>query len=222
MKKLILAISFLFCAGGLFADFKEAVKEWSAYETELRKGQLTSSEAAFKAERLVPKLFEETQSLGIAENPEWTFPVKGFAKQNVGNAKKIISETAANFREPKFFDGQEFLAQKFIRLNVVSKERESDLPAAEVVAANNAVVVYVKKNAVQSIGGNAVWLYNPAQNFFIYYGKLRDVHVNLGDALSAGDKIGTIKPLKKGYDFNFAVLSFADGGFTIFDYLSEM
>lgn len=204
--------------------FADAVKDWSDYEDELRKGKLTSAEASFKSGKLIPKLTEELKDRGITENIEWTFPVSGFTKRNVANAKRITAAMSSSFSETKFFDGDEFLVQPYLRLFITPDNLKKDtvLEPVDVVAANNAVVVYVKKGALNSPGGNSVWLYNPEQNFFIYYGILRTVNVNLGDIVSAGDKIGSIKPVKKGYELNFAVLVHSDETFTLFNYFNEM
>ena len=210
------------CVSGLL--FADAVKDWSDYEDELRKGKLTSAEASFKSAKLIPMLAEELKDKGITENIEWTFPVSGFFKRNVANAKKITAAMDSSFREPKFFDGDEFLVQPYLRLFITPDNLKKDtvLEPVDVVAANNGIVVYVKKGALNLPGGNTVWLYNPGQNFFVYYGILRTVDVNLGDVISAGDKIGSIKPVKKGYELNFAVLMHSDETFTLFDYFSEM
>ena len=200
--------------------FADVFKEWSDFENDIRKGQLTAAEAEYKAKKIVPKMSEEAEALEIKEDSLWMFPLNGFYAQSLGNTKKIISGIAAGLREPKFFDGLEFLTQPYLKLVIPSKEK--DLPSADVLAANNGVVVYVKKGALNSPGGNTVWLYNPSQNFFIYYGMLRSVDVSLGDVLVKGDKIGSIKPVKKGYEFNFAVLMYGDETFTLFNYFEEM
>lgn len=204
--------------------FADAISDWSDYENELRKGKLTSAEAGFKSEKLVPKLSEEVESKNIKENIDWIFPVSGYGKANIGNAKKFAAAWDASVRDPKFYDGEEFLIQPYLRLLVVPADMNKDtvLETADVVAANNGIVVYVKKGALNSPGGNTVWLYNPGQNFFIYYGVLRTVDVNLGDVLSAGDKIGSIRPSKKGYVLNFAVLMYSDESFTLFNCFDEM
>ncbi|MCL2485941.1 MAG: M23 family metallopeptidase [Endomicrobia bacterium] len=221
MKKIIFAVSFACISAIAFAD---AIKNWSDYENELRKGNLTSAEAKFKSERLVPKLNEEIKDKDITENLEWIFPVSGFTKRDVKNFKKLTSFINLSFRDPKFFEGDEFLSQPYLKFFIVPEnlKKNTVLEEAVVVAANNGIVVYVKKGALNSIGGNAVWIYNPGQNYFIYYGMLRTVDVNIGDIVSAGDKIGSIKPSKKGYDLNFAVLMYGDDTFTLFNYFDEM
>lgn len=200
--------------------FADAFKEWSDFEDELRKGQLTSAEAEYKAKKLVPKMSEEAEALNVKEDAAWLFPVSGFTLQSLGNTKKVLTGIASNLREPKFLDGLEFLVQPYLKLSIPSKEKE--LPETDVLAANNGIAVYVKKGALNSPGGNTVWLYNPSQNFFIYYGMLRSVNVTLGAVVAKGDKIGSIRAAKKGYELNFAVLMFGYETFTLFNYFDEM
>ena len=217
MKKFLPSLCFMAIAAYVSAD---AFTDWSDFENELRRGQLTSAEAEHKAKKLVPKMSEESETLDIKEDLKWIFPVKGYTLQSLDNAKKVISAIGSKVREPKFLEGVEFLVQPYLKLSIASKEK--DLSEADIVAANNGIVVYIKKGALNSPGGNTVWLYNPSQNFFIYYGMLRTIDVNLGDVLSIGDKIGSIKPVKKGYELNFAVLMYGDETFTLFNYFDEM
>ncbi|MCL2334968.1 MAG: M23 family metallopeptidase [Endomicrobia bacterium] len=220
-NKMILAVFFISYVF-VFAStaFADAVSEWSDFENNLRKGKISSAEGKFLADKLVPKLNKEISEKGVKEAPQWVFPVAGFKTSNVSNAKKILNSMSESVSEPKFLEGLEFLVQPYIRVAISTKTAAKD--TADVVAANDGVVVYVKKGAMNSPGGNTVWLYNPEQNFFIYYGTLKNISVNLGDVVAAGDKIGNIKSSKKGYVINFAVLVYGDGEFTIFNYFDEM
>ncbi|MDR2191771.1 MAG: M23 family metallopeptidase [Endomicrobium sp.] len=232
MKKIIFILSFLFICSAAFAD---VLDDWADFETSLRKGGISAAEAEHQAKKNVPKLAKFTEDKNISENKNWVFPVSGFSKTNVKNIKKLISAMSDNVRETKFLDGLEFLVQPYLRLEIkyskeqikergknVSADDKNKKEEADVLAANNAIVIYVKTGALNSAGGNAVWLYNPSQNFFIYYGILRTVDVKAGDIVSAGDKIGTIRPVKKGYELNFAVLMYGDDEFTLFNYFEEM
>lgn len=229
MKKTILVLSLMFVCGFLFAD---ALNDWNDFENSLRKGDLAAAEAEHYAKRNVPRLAEFAAPQNITET-NWFFPVEGFSKTNVKNVKKLMSAMSENFRETKFLDGVEFLVQPYLRLEIkYSKEQvkerknavsgKNEKEESNVLAANNGIVIYVKTGALNSPGGNTVWLYNPSQNFFIYYGMLRTVSVKQGDLISAGDAIGTIRPLKNGYELNFAVLMYSDDAFTLFNYFEEM
>jgi hypothetical protein len=228
MKKIILAFSFTFVCGFVFAD---ALQDWADFETSLRKGDLSAAEAEYHAGKIIPRLANFVEDKNITEEKNWVFPVSGFSAANVKNIKKLMTAMSENIRETKFLDGLEFLVQQNLRLeinyskeqikelkNAVSDERED----ADVLAANNGIAVYVKTGALHSAGGNTVWLYNPSQNFLIYYGMLRTVSVKQGDIVSAGDKIGTIRPVKKGYEINFAVLMYGNDEFVLFNYFDEM
>lgn len=232
MKKILFTGLFLFISVFVYAD---AINEWSDFEQELRKGNLTAAEAEFKAKKLVPALSAEIEEQNIIEDEIWLFPVRDFSKNNLSNIKKIYPQMSSSVRDTKFLDGLEFLVQPYLRLEIRSLEKEKKkkkknkeeakagtLKSAEVIAANNGIVVYIKKGAMNSPGGNTVWIYNPDQNFFIYYGMLRNVAVNFGDIVKTGDKIGTIIPTKKGYNLNFAVLMYGDEMFTLFNYLDTM
>jgi len=230
MKKIILVLIFTFVCGFAFAD---ALKDWSDFETSLRKGELAAAEAEHYAKRNVPRLAEFAAPQDIAESANWIFPVEGFSKTNVKNVKKLMYAMSENVRETKFLDGIEFLVQPYLKLEIKYskeqvKERKNAVPGknekeeSNVLAANNGIVIYVKTGALNSPGGNTVWLYNPSQNFFIYYGMLRTVSVKQGDLISAGDVMGTIRPLKNGYELNFAVLMYSDDAFTLFNYFEEM
>jgi hypothetical protein len=232
MKKIILILCFVFSAPLIFAD---AMQDWADFETSLRKGDLSAAEAEHYAKKNVPALSQFVSDKNITEEKNWIFPVSGFSKANVKNIKKLMSAMSSNVRETKFLDGLEFLVQPNLRLEIKYskeqiKEREKNVSStdknkkeeADVLAANNGIVIYVKTGALNSAGGNTVWLYNPSQNFFIYYGILRTVDVKLGDIVSAGDKIGSIRPVKKGYELNFAVLMYGDDEFTLFNYFEEM
>ncbi len=243
MKRIILAFCFTLISGIAFAD---AVSDWADYENDLRKGKLAAAEADYMAKKIAPALQKEFADKNIEEQEEWVFPVKGFTVADIGNLKKVMTSMATSIREPKFLDGMEFLVQQYLRLEINVKEDEQDkkdkkkkkkkneepteeeiakakeASKADVLAANNGVVIYVKRGALNSPGGNTVWLYNPAQNFFIYYGTLRDINVNPGDIVAAGDKIGTISRGKKGFNINFTVLMFGDEEFTIYNYFDNM
>jgi len=223
MKK-NLVIFALFFAASVFVFAPKAsadgVSEWSDFENNLRKGNITSAEGKFLADKLVPKLHKEISEKGIKEVPDWIFPVAGFKAANVSNAKKIFKSMSDSVSDTKFLDGMEFLVQPYLRISISTRTAAKSM--TDVVAANDGVVIYVKKGALNSPGGNTVWLYNPEQNFFIYYGMLKNISVNLGDTVAAGDVIGNIRSGKKGYELNFAVLMYGDGEFTLFNYFDEM
>jgi hypothetical protein len=233
MKKIIFALCFAFISAGVYADI---IDEWGDFENSLRKGGLSAAEAEYQAKKSVPRLSQALQDKGITEDKEWIFPLKGFSKSDVKNIKKVLSSMAENVRETKFLDGMEFLVQPNINLKIVyGKTRKKEMkkeeagdsvgnghPESDALAANNGIVVYAKTGAMNSPGGNTVWLYNPSQNFFIYYGMLRSVDVKPGEIVSAGSKIGTVRGDKNGYVLNFAVLMYGDETFTLFNYFDEM
>ncbi|MDR1941356.1 MAG: M23 family metallopeptidase [Endomicrobium sp.] len=234
MKKIIAA--FVLISVAAVAAFSDVVGEWSDFENSLRKGGLSAAEADYQAKKTVPRLSQALEDKGIVENKEWIFPLKDFTKADVKNIKKVLSSMAENVRDTKFLDGMEFLVQPNIKLKVVfSKERKkenkkkdaqssakNEKNETDVLAANNGIVLYVKTGAVNSPGGNTVWIYNPAQNFFIYYGMLRNIDVKPGEIVAAGSKIGSIRGDKNGYELNFAVLMYGDETFTLFNYFDEM
>ena len=242
MKKFTLfaCVAAVFAVGHIYA-YADALRDWSDYESALRKGALTSADAEHQAKSLVSKLEEFAKDKNITENEQWFFPVEGFSKKNVKNIKKVISAMGENVRDTKFTDGMQFLVAENLRLIIsltkeekkeIKKNKDSQEGATEgivknkstanVLAANNGLVIYVKKGALNSAGGNTVWLYNPAQNFFIYYGMLRTVDVSVGDIVMAGDKIGTIKAQGDSFVLHFGVMMYGDEAFTLFNYFDEM
>jgi murein DD-endopeptidase MepM/ murein hydrolase activator NlpD len=197
----------------------DALRDWTDFETQLRKGSISSAEAEFLAKKLTQNLSDYAVEQNITEDVQWAFPVKGFSKNDVSDVKKLYKAMAESASDTKFFEGNQFLGQKYINIEISTKNATEP---AEIVAANNAIVIYVKRGALNSASGNCIWLYNPAQNFYIYYGYLRDVDVNLGDIVKTGDKIGTIRPLKKGYALKFTVLMYGDDKFGLYTYFEDM
>ena len=216
MKKIIFVLILAFMPVFAFAD---AVQDWADFESSLRKGQMSAAEAEFSAKKLTKNLGDYAESKEIKEDAQWVFPIKDFSKNDVANVKKLYQAMAENASDPKFFDGDQFLGQKYLQIEISSKNA---VAAADIVAVNNGIVVYVKKGALNSASGNCIWIFNPAQNFYFYYGFLRDVDVKLGDIVKTGDKIGTIRASKKGYDLKFTVLMYGDDKFGLYTYFEDM
>ena len=206
----------MFICGIVFAD---AVKDWADFEAQLRKGSMAAVEAEFYAKKLTQSLADFAADKNITEDTVWIFPIKGYRAKDISNIKNLYRAMAESASDTKFFDGEQFLGQKYLDIEISAKNAAA---SADIVAANNAVVVYTKKGALNSVSGNCVWLYNPAQNFYIYYGYLRDVDVNIGDIVKTGDKIGDIRPSKKGYNLKFAVLTYGDEKFGLYPYFGDM
>jgi hypothetical protein len=202
-----------------FFVFADALRDWTDFETQLRKGNISSAEAEFLAKKLTQNLSDYTAEKGITEDILWAFPVKGYSKNDISDIKKLYKAMAENASDTKFFDGEQFLGEKYINVEISAKSAAAPV---DVVAANNAIAIYVKRGSLNSASGNCIWLYNPAQNFYIYYGHLRDVDVNLGDIVKTGDKIGNIRPSKKGYVLKFTVLMYGDDKFGLYTYLDDM
>ncbi|MDR1196428.1 MAG: M23 family metallopeptidase [Endomicrobium sp.] len=216
MKKIVFVLFLMTVSVFASAD---ALRDWTDFETQLRKGSISSAEAEFLAKKLTQNLSDYAVEQNITEDVQWAFPVKGFSKNDVADVKKLYKAMAESASDTKFFEGDQFLGQKYISIEISTKNAKD---AADVVAANNAIVIYVKRGALNSASGNCIWLYNPAQNFYIYYGYLRDVDVNLGDIVKTGDKIGNIRPLKKGYALKFTVLIYGDDKFGLYPYFDDM
>jgi murein DD-endopeptidase MepM/ murein hydrolase activator NlpD len=199
--------------------FADAVKDWSDFEAQLRKGDISAAEAEFNAKKLTQNLSDYSADKNITEDFPWVFPVKGFSKNDIADAKKFYRSLTESASDTKFFEGDQFLGQKYINVDISTKNAAAP---ADVIAANNGIVVFMKKGALNSASGNCVWLFNPVQNFYIYYGYLRDVDVKLGDIVKTGDKIGNIRPSKKGYNLKFTVLMYGDDKFGLYPYLEDM
>lgn len=206
----------MFVSSFVFAD---ALRDWSDFESQLRKGEISAAEAEFLAKKLTQNLSDFVKEKNITEDPQWFFPIKGYSKDDISNTKKLYQSMVENASDTKFFEGERFLGQKYIDIEVSTKNAAAP---ADIIAANNGIVIYAKRGALNSVSGNCVWLYNPAQNFYIYYGYLRDVDVNIGDIVKTGDKIGTIRPSKKGYHLKFTVLMYGDDKFALYTYFEDM
>lgn len=217
MKKLFIVFCLMFFVSVL--SFAGALEDWSDFESQLRKGSISSAESEFLAKKLTKNLSEYALEKGIEEDPQWIFPVNGFSKNDIGNTKKLYKAMVEAASDTKFFEGEQFLGQQYINIEISSKNATAPV---DVVASNNGIVVYAKRGALTTVSGNCVWLYNPAQNFYIYYGYLRDVSVNLGDIVKTGDKIGTIRPSKNGYSLKFTVLIYGDEKFGLYPYFEDM
>jgi murein DD-endopeptidase MepM/ murein hydrolase activator NlpD len=216
MKNVFVSLCFIFVCSFSFAD---AVKDWSDFETQLRKGNISAAEAEFLARKLTQNLSDYAAEKNITEDFPWTFPLKGYSKNDIADIKKFYRSLVEAASDTKFFEGDQFLGQKYINIEISTKNAAV---SADVVAANNGIVVYAKRGALNSASGNCVWTFNPAQNFYIYYGYLRDVDVNLGNIVKTGDKIGNIRPSKKGYNLKFTVLMYGDDKFGLYPYLDDM
>ena len=199
--------------------FADALQDWADFETQLRKGNIASAEAEFYAKKLTKNLVDYTEDKNIIEDMTWAFPIKGYSRKDIADIKKFYKALVEAASETKFFEGDQFLGQKYIHIEVSTKNASAP---ADVVAANNGIVIYAKRGALNSVSGNCVWLFNPAQNFYIYYGYLRDVDVKVGDIVKTGDKIGNIRPTKKGYSLKFTVLTYGDDNFGLYPYLDDM
>mgnify|MGYP000019752504 FL=1 len=216
MKKIVFILSLISFTVMAYAD---ALQDWADFETQLRKGEVSSAEAEFLAKKLTRNLGDYAMAKEITEDAVWAFPVSGFTKNDISNVKKLYKAMAASASDTKFFEGEQFLAQQYLNIEIADKNAEEP---ADVIAVNNGIVVYAKRGALTSASGNCVWLFNPSQNFYIYYGYLRDVGVNVGDIVKKGDKIGNIRPSKTGYFLKFAVLMYGDDKFGLYAYFEDM
>lgn len=78
-------------------------------------------------------------------------------------------------------------------------------------------------------GGNYIWCYHPQQKLVTYYAHLRDVLVEPGQKVSAGDKLGTIgrtgfsaAPARSPTHLHLMVLKYINGEFQPYDFYKNL
>ena len=217
MKKILLSLfAAMFFSAQAFAA--GAVERWADFEHELRRGNYTSAEAELKAKNLIEQLAEQFKHFP-GESAVRTFPVEGYKLANVERPARFLNTLAASQNETNFFASDRFAQSNYLRFNVIDP-RAQEKGDANMVAAAAGIVVFVRKGSFG--GGNYVWVFNPNQNLFYYYGNLKDIFVKLGEVVQPGQRIATIRPAKKGYPVHFTVLRFDRGDFSIYNFIDQL
>jgi murein DD-endopeptidase MepM/ murein hydrolase activator NlpD len=219
MKKLLLSFTIL-AAFYAFAA-ADAVENWNDFEHQLRRGTITSAEAELNAVKLVENLSKQFGNF-TGESAARVFPIAGYTSSNISNYDKLLKQLILKQSDTGFFDGEKFATGEYLKFKVTDI-KAAEKGYADIVAVADSIVLFVKKGAFSNAGsGNYVWLYNPHQNTFYYYGYLKDVFVKSGQHVKAGEKIATVRAAKKGFALNFTVLTFERDNFIIYNYLDEL
>jgi hypothetical protein len=205
MRKIISLIFLpaLLCTLNIFPALCHAdpVADWHTFERAVRDGSITKPDAQSQLASLINNL-HSSYSLQIVPPPDrWTFPVQGYNIHAI-NPRDFKPKSRYGPKQVKgydFFDGNQHGGHP--AHDIFIHDKNQDLlddrtgKLVNAVAMTDAIVVSVCREWETNKklrGGNYVWLYNPAGNYFFYYAHLNDVAVEEGTLIKAGDVIGTI------------------------------
>ncbi|MFH1259668.1 MAG: M23 family metallopeptidase [Elusimicrobiota bacterium] len=194
VKYLYLLVSFCFILCNAAFIVAAPPQDWDMVEKKIRDESISKKEAMAIFKSLKPKLKKYFLDQGGKEStlPVF-FPVDGCDYRFTSKYDFLWS------KKFDFFDKNSHSGHP--AYDIFIKDKNSDgkddnlLDFVKILSMTSGVVVSTFKDWQPDSkyrGGNCIWIYDPAREGLFYYAHLRDVPINVGDIVSAGQKIGTL------------------------------
>ncbi len=125
---------------------------------------------------------------------EWVFPIKGYTPDAIGG-KNGSSYVTGKY---DFFDGNKHTGHTALDIFITDKNQDclddNTGKMAPILSASGGVVVAAETvwdTASDLRGGKYLWIYDPANDFLLYYAHNDSLHVQIGQIVTPGKLIAT-------------------------------
>ena len=178
-------------------EIKTLAVEFDSVNTLVRDNKIEKAQALKKLQTIFPELQTTYYKLkpDTAKNEKWIFPVEGYSSKNIGgtHGEGYISKGY------DYFDGNKHGGHAAQDIFIYDKNQDcKDDRTGKIVnirSVSNGIVVALEKDwdsASPLRGGKYIYIYNPCDNAIFYYAHNNEVFVDVGQIITAGDKIATV------------------------------
>lgn len=175
-----------------FSIFASPPEDWDCVEKKIREEAISKKEALTIFRRLKPELKKYFFEKDGEKLPSGTyFPVMGYDYRATSKYDYIPNDKF------DFFDKNSHSGHPaydiFIQDENFDEKDDNTGNWVEILSVTRGLVVSTYTGwqpDSEFRGGNCIWIYDPDREGLFYYAHLRDVRVNVGDIVSAGQPIG--------------------------------
>lgn len=231
MRGFLLTVAFLLAGLGCPGfGLSDPCWEWNRLQALVRDGVLSPGEARQKLVELHGKLVE---AFGERDpGYEAAFPLEGASWRDLGG--KAGSGFVAKGYD--FYQGNRHGGHPAHDIFIPDRNQDSlhdktGKPVAVTAFLPGVVVgLHVGWEPSSPIrGGNYVWVFNPSRELYCYYAHMKDVLVQVGQWVEAGERLGTVGrtganayPKRSPTHLHFMCLSFDKGRMSPYDTYKEL
>lgn len=213
------------------------IENWQKYELAVRDSKISIEKAAALLPKIVNDIDNFAQRYEFNKADTWVFPVEGYSAADIGGThgegyQPDIRYGSGKIKGYSFFDGNRHGGHPAHDIFIHDENRDciDDRTGEPVYAAammDGIVLSTYKdwKSGSKIRGGNYIWCYHPQANLVSYYAHLKDITVESGQRVSAGDRLGTIgrtgfsaEPARSPTHLHLMVLKYSDGELEPYNY----
>ena len=183
---------------------ENAIDNWQKYEIAVRDYEISIETANLLLPQIMEGLNEYVRQYEFNQTDRWVFPVAGYSAANIGGTngegyKPDIRYGASPIKGYSFFDGNRHGGHS--AHDIFIHDRNQDYlddrtqKPVYVVAMMDGIVISTYRDwqsGSKIRGGNYIWCYHPQKNLVSYYAHLKNITVETGQKVSAGERLGTI------------------------------
>lgn len=176
---------------------KTLAAEFDAVNTLVRDNRIDKALALKEFQRILPQLQAAYNRLkpNTDKQERWIFPVAGYSSKAIGGTQGEGYIVGAY----DYFDGNKYRGHPAHDIFIYDKNQDcKDDRTGEFVsvrAVTGGIVVALEKEWDSTSllrGGKYIWIYAPLNNALFYYSHNREVLVNVGQIINAGDTVAIV------------------------------